>query len=313
MMYLDQRLGPHGDWYAAEPKGVHLRLPDYIKSIICFLCVESKEQILFGGTGFFVTLVSAKHPELSFTYLVTAKHCVLKAYERFGHMKARSNLKDRSRAVLVNLDQKEWVFSEDPGIDIAVMSVSIHQSIEAMTLPCEHFASDKNIEDFSIGIGDETTTVGLFTQRYGKKLNIPILRSGIVAAIPEEVLYDPATGAEFHAYLVEMRSIGGLSGSPVFVSVPPYRARGLNREDPNAGYSIPIGVVRGHWEMAMEKDDSIEDFMNEGKMNMGIAMVTPIQEVATIIMDNQKLKDYRRNMEEQLVKGQLMVEDSSFE
>ncbi len=255
-----------------------------------------------------MTLKSERHPELSFTYLVTAKHCVLKAYEKFGHLKARSNLKDRSKAVLIDLLKDAWIYPEDPGVDVAAMSVNIHPAIHAMTLPCEHFVTDESIESFGIGIGDETTTVGLFTQRYGKKLNIPILRSGIIAAMPEEPLFDDKTGAEFHAYLIEMRSIGGLSGSPVFVSIPPHRALGLNEREQD-GYSVPIGLVRGHWEIEPEQDASLDDFINDGRMNMGIASVTPIQELMSLLMKNERAEKERENMERDFADGSLMIGD----
>jgi hypothetical protein len=312
-MYCDTRLGPNGKWYSSEPKGVGLRLPDYIKSTVCFLCVESQGKTVYGGTGFFVTLESIKHPELAFSYLVTAKHCVLKAYERFGHLKARSNRKDGLRPALVELDKNQWAYPEDPGVDIAVMPVNINPIIDALCLPSENFATDKSIEKFGIGIGDDTMTVGLFTQRYGKKLNIPIVRSGIIAAMPEEILYDNRTGAEFHAYLIETRSIGGLSGSPVFASVPPHRSLGFNKERPFDGYSVPIGVIRSHWEIEMSLDDSLDGFVNEGKLNMGIAAVTPIQELTKLIEENEDFKKQREAMEKALVEGQLMVEDAAFQ
>jgi hypothetical protein len=69
-------------------EAANLRLPDYVKSVVCFLCVESQGAVKYGGTGFFTTLDSEKYPKLGFTYLVTAKHCVLRSYESFGHLKA---------------------------------------------------------------------------------------------------------------------------------------------------------------------------------------------------------------------------------
>jgi hypothetical protein len=203
------------------------------------------------------------------------------------------------------------VYPEDPGVDVAVMPVNIHPAIDALCFPSEGFVTDDNIEEFGIGIGDDAMTVGLFTQRYGKKLNIPIVRSGMIAAMPEEILYDSKTGAEFHAYLVEMRSIGGLSGSPVFVSVPPHRALGFNKERPYDGYSLPLGVIRSHWEIDIVLDDSMEDFVNESRLNTGIAAVTPVQEVAKLLIEDKDLKTKREDMEKALVEGRLMIEDAA--
>ncbi len=44
---------------------------------------------------------------------------------------------------------------------------------------------------------------------------MPIVRHGAIAAMPGEPLYDRKTGLSFRGYLLEVRSTGGLSGSPV--------------------------------------------------------------------------------------------------
>lgn len=273
--------------------------------------MEKDGRTIFGGTAFFCTLNSIRHPELAFTYLITAKHCVLTAYQKYGHLKARINLTDDSAAAMIDLPDK-WVYSDDPGVDIAVLAINPDPRLKIYSFVAERFLTVKSIEEFGVGIGDETTTVGLFTQRHGKKLNIPILRGGIVAAMPEEPLYDPKTGAEFHAYLVEMRSIGGLSGSPVLVSVPPHRALGYNEERTSDGYSVPLGLIRGHWDIDLSSDACLADFMNDGRMNMGIATVTPIQDVTKVLLENDDFKKLREQAEKDLAEGNLTVQDSSF-
>ena len=289
-----------------------MRLPDYIKSVVCFLCVEKEGRTYYGGTAFFVTLESKRHPELVFTYLVTAKHCVLTAYGKYGHLKTRINLTNDRPAAVIDLPNK-WVFSDDPSVDAAVLLIGIEEGFDVLCLESEHFANEQNIEEFGVGIGDEIVMVGLFTQRQGKTSNIPIVRSGTIAAMPDELLFDSKTGAEFHAYLIEVRSIGGLSGSPVFARIPPYRSMGRN-EQKNEGYCMAIGLIHGHWDIdATKADDSLDDFLNDGRINMGIASVTPIQEVTKILMENEALKKARQIQERQLEEEQGPTLDSGFE
>jgi hypothetical protein len=57
--------------------------------------------------------------------------------------------------------------------------------------------------------------MGLFKSHYGEQRNIPIIRIGNIAALPEEPVQTHYCGPT-DAYLVEVRSIAGLSGSPVF-------------------------------------------------------------------------------------------------
>jgi hypothetical protein len=312
-MYCDRRLGPPR-WYCDKPKGADLRLPDYVKTTVCFLCVESAGKTLYGGTGFFLSIRSTVFPEsINFTYLVTAKHCVTKAYSKYKELKIRLNRADRSQADLIPIPN-DWSFAEDPGVDVAVMGMHIDtREHEALCLVVESSVTDEASLAFGIGIGDETTTVGLFTQRQGTKINIPILRSGIISAMPEEVLYESKTGAWYHAYLIEMRSISGLSGSPVLVSVPSHRALGLNKDRPNDGYSMLLGLIRGHWEVDNAEDDfAVDDFITEGRMNSGIARVTPIQEVIKVIVENPRLKKTRELVEKEFANSRLAVDDSVF-
>src|SRR5580698_9850917 len=144
-----------------------MRLPDYVKSCVCFLCVEDGGRTRFGGTAFFASVDSKVHPGLTSSYLVTAKHCVNTAYAKYHNLKARVNAEHRSQSKLVDLRQS-WQCPNDPGVDIAALSVNIHPGIEVVCLPIESFVDDSNVDFFGIGIGDSTSTVGLFTQREGK-------------------------------------------------------------------------------------------------------------------------------------------------
>ncbi len=56
----------------------------------------------------------------------------------------------------------------------------------------------------------------------------------------------------------------------------------------------------------------MDDFVNEGKMNSGIAIVTPIQEVTKVIMENDLLKKTRAAIERALEQGDGFVEDAAF-
>ncbi len=75
------------------------------------------------------------------------------------------------------------------------------------------FATDEIIKDQNIGLGDEVFITGLFGYVAGSQKNIPIVRVGNIAMMPDEKV--PTEGEPMEAYLIEARSMGGLSGSPV--------------------------------------------------------------------------------------------------
>lgn len=73
------------------------------------------------------------------------------------------------------------------------------------------------IEVPKIGIGDETITIGMYGQHAGKSYNLPVARFGHISMLPFEPVYQDDRDFWQDSFLVETHSIGGLSGSPVFV------------------------------------------------------------------------------------------------
>jgi hypothetical protein len=73
-------------------------------------------------------------------------------------------------------------------------------------------------EELRIGLGDDLFMVGRFINHDGKERNIPVLRFGTIAMMPEEPIV--ADNKEQDSFLIEIRTIPGFSGSPVFVHMP---------------------------------------------------------------------------------------------
>src|SRR5438874_2635806 len=143
-------------------------------------------------------------------------------------------------------------------------------------IPFKMIVNEKLIEQEKIGVGDEVFMTGLFSRHYGQQNNIPIVRTGNIAAMPKEKV-NTRVGL-MDAYLIESRSIGGLSGSPVFVNL------GLVRHQKMSSTGLPIfylmGLVHGHFDVQENKIDDLNPLADDGlsktNVNMGIAIVVPI-------------------------------------
>jgi len=98
---------------------------------------------------------------------------------------------------------------------VTLFSPTILRELDVSHIPIGLFADEKTIAHHKLGVGDEVFATGLFTEVTETTRNIPIVRTGTVAMIPGEKI--PFGKNLIEAYLVELRSIGGLSGSPVFV------------------------------------------------------------------------------------------------
>ena len=137
-------------------------------------------------------------------------------------------------------------------------------------LPSEEFTSQ------TIGLGAEIATVGLFRSHYGSNRNIPIVRVGNISAMPAEPVFTAYAGY-VDAYLIEARSIAGLSGSPVFI-FPDLRsvlAKGL-RGNMGQGCAL-LGLMHGHFDIQNLNEDVVADEDAPTRsVHTGVGVVIPV-------------------------------------
>jgi hypothetical protein len=112
---------------------------------------------------------------------------------------------------------------------------------------------------------------GLFAHLSGSERNLPIIRFGNIAMIPDEPV--PTRIGMIEAYLIEARSIGGLSGSPAFVYK---RAQGRVK-------LYLMGLMHGHWDIPPENKNDLAITDSFGSVNMGIAIVVPAKKILEVI------------------------------
>jgi len=308
-LYCDERMGGVKRWVIGDPAEMNMRINEQYLKTVCFICVKVStncgEQDLFIGTGFFVDVASAL-PGLSHKYLVTAKHVIEGAKAQgYSEFYVRLNMPDGTSATAAIPDV--WIYPENPAVDIALVSVSFPLARpDYLSLPLTNFVTVDLIAEHGVGVGDDLFMIGLFSQRWGYQRNIPIVRTGIIAAMPDEP-FPTEAGGLYDGYLVETRSIGGLSGSPVFLRVdawrPDYRKRATKFDVSNLRWlTYLLGVVRGHWDL--ERQDEAVDVSLEAKLeneemerlNTGIAVVTPIQEVQKILEGEELMKHRERGV-----------------
>lgn len=316
VLYRDSRFGEKDRWVYGDPRDA-MKMPDDHKQCLGFIVSKKLtgkiEVENYEGTAFFISIPSNLKGK-RFYYLVTAKHVLFdEGGKLISPLYLRLNTKDGGRADI--LIDGTWEFSENDNIDVAVMGIAPPSTEHFDWKHCHYhpsgsdmgkenardnvFADQVAINEWQIGLGDELRVVGLFSKRTGNKRNIPIVRSGIISAMPEEPIeaeimkYGKKVKVKFNAYLGEIRSIGGLSGSPVFVAIEHFRKpRKENEERPlimGVGYRIfLLGLIRGHWHY--EKQTSFitgaaHKLKDIEQVNMGMALITPIQDVLDVLYD----------------------------
>ncbi|MCH8323407.1 MAG: hypothetical protein IIB64_10115 [Proteobacteria bacterium] len=268
-------------------------VPPEIRKCVVFLGIMKKKNSVprLIGTGFFM---AQKHGETSsilgfnMVFLISARHIVERGIDRSVDKKIyiRINPKDGA-ASWVASDASQWRFNpDDSSVDVAVLPwLPSTEKFDYLCIPENMTATEEVIEKEAIGPGDEVFLTGLFTSHFGKEINIPIIRIGNIAAMPEEKI-ETKMGA-IDAYLVETRSIGGLSGSPVFVHLTGVRKGKLSLGTEPIFW---LGLMHGHWDAKVHQDEALDaDPFEEEKVNMGIAIVVPVSK----ILETLNQEDFR--------------------
>ena len=261
-------------------------MPDAIYRSVLFIGYSKAEEWHAGGTAF---LIYDDHCA-SEAYVVTAAHVIREIMEKHkggsicvgddAPIELQVNLTSGGTKI-VGVPYSKWTFHTDDGVDAAVARLKLFDDLDAVAIPTTTFAKSKVINDLSIGIRDEIFLAGLFTRFRGNARNIPIVRGGLIAAMPgpDEPIKWGVRELPMEAFLVECRSIGGLSGSPVWVHTGEGRPRAGEADDKlRFGTFHLLGLMHGHWSV-----DPWMGSLDREKINTGIAIVVPIDRVVEMI------------------------------
>jgi hypothetical protein len=242
------------------------------------------------GTVFFVGYPDARGgPAFTFGYLVTAKH-VLKDSDKtyLKEIRIRLNLKNTSAdhstetiTLPVSIDGKTLIWlhdDDDDAIDIAAIPfLPDLEKFDFKAIPIDWFADDATIRDFKVAEGDSLYFIGLMAQYYGKAKNYPVVRRGTLAMMTDEKIETP-TGLQ-KAYIAELVSWPGNSGSPVFLNLGGMRDGALS-----LGMNLKfLGILSGSFLNAW-KGTILDSQLIEGNaLNTGISFIVPAGEVRAIL------------------------------
>jgi hypothetical protein len=265
----------------------------------------------FHGTGFFLS-VPAKSPELEgfrFGYFVTAKHVAEALQDHNVYM--RVNKVGGGTTDFQNTFGQNWyLHPTDKTADVAIVPLAGQPNADVGTVGIEELGTTEALAKLQVGIGDEVFSVGLFTPvGENTSTNIPIVRYGTIAMMPPEQIQTELGYAD--VYLVEARSLGGLSGSPVFarptmkIDIP--EVCGINKMLGVAPGSILLGIMQSHWDVKESEMNNIY-FVNDRKrgVNYGMAVVVPASKILDIL-NRPELVEMRTETENRKLRRKVAI------
>lgn len=261
-----------------------------------------------GGTGFFLFMESTTGKK-SF-YAITNRHVIEKGLAPV----IRVNTFDGGFDT-IPLTIYDW-FNHPDGADVAVASIEFDNGLlEFSAVPYSILITKKLIDSSLIMLGEDVFMLGRFTHYAGKLTNIPTARSGIISAFPDSSEPMPVRDMKpQEAFLIEMRSLSGFSGSPTFHILPIFDFAEALKITMSGIYNIEVpvhqrnyatenylwllGIDSGNFPMyenVIEKIDGKEEKTNFKAMNhSGFSIVIPAWKIAETLNRPEFIMD-RKN------------------
>jgi hypothetical protein len=295
--------------YVWEWMEVRLRVDEKVRQSVVFVGVNGPAGFIPCGTGL---LGLAIYEDMGNPVLITAKHVVDEI--KGDSFAVRINRRDGG-AECKTVQKAATIAFDNKGIDLAIFPFQLGNAAEydAHFVPLKSESWEFQVKALGEpSPGDEVCVVGLYTTYYGQIRNIPVARIGHIAALPEErVMTDQGYVL---GYLIECHSIAGLSGSPVYWTVPPIHFK-KDQEVPVGlpEYTyVPLGILIGY-HVIESKEDAIlvpqfqtpeadRDYQKPSagpdERRTGFGVVVPIQHVYRVFEGEFMQNLMKKNVEE---------------
>src|SRR5664280_267127 len=337
-MWRDRRFAGSEQLWVSPPKDAFVRVPDQVLKTAVFLGIDGPSGREYGGTGYIVAVdyspeylfTAPMEPTISafrypFRFLVTAAHVAEKLEGVDFYIRA-NGLDGSLLELKQDCENAKWWYhpTDRDSVDAAAMLLPTETAmcLDIESIAVSMFAGQRMIKEANLGVGDEVFIAGLFKKAKGASRNIPIIRTGNVAMMPKEKIPFPTKERPdqwLYADLLESRSIGGLSGSPVFIretlrlSVQADQNGRLSSQDERltaltSGDIITInkvpevkiswegemqglgrfhffGSLIGHWQV----DVGFNDTQAEA-VNFGIAPMVPAEKILEVFTQTEVLE-----------------------
>ncbi len=321
-LLLDRRCGGERRYILADNKEALMIIPDEMRKCVVFVGYRraSDQTMILGGSAFWIVRPMPDFPDQNLAYLVTAAHIIKKIADKsVSTIQLRWNFTDGTWG-FIETKATDWVLHDDPAADVAVLQIGFDtKDHDHLAWHVRWTATPKEVKRYEIGVGNELFFVGLFTRHSQTTKNIPIVRVGNIAAMPDENNRISTELGSLAAYLVESRSIGCLSGSPVFVDTLWNAKRGPFEQSEGLSQFLLIGLVHGHYDEAgaFSNEDLADDGLQTTNVNMGISVVIPIERVLEVLekfSDSEKeaSRKHRQKVAPTMDSDEVATETSHF-
>jgi hypothetical protein len=276
-----------------------MRVEEYIRKNVVFVGVEAAGRFIPLGTG---CLGGVDIDDFTFMFLVTAAHVVDAINGDMISVRLNRKIGD---CATFTIPKSYRLVHADRANDLALFPMLARPDVYDFTLiPLIAEELSEAREKFPPGLGDEVAIVGLYTSHYGEEKNIPIVRIGHLAMLPDEPVMTSA--GYVSAYLIETKSIGRLSGSPVYLNVPRLRVSEGKIQYLTVPYFMFLGILVGYHLVESREDQIAVPRFQPGRVaapaaagesaderNTGFSVVIPYDRILEILQTEAVMNSLR--------------------
>ena len=300
----DRRVGGTVSYHLLREDEELPQVPPHVLKCVAFAYPREGHEP--EGTVFFVS-ISERDPEptqsddFHWVYAVTAAH-VIRALPQ--GIDIRVNRLNGNGTQRIKTARRGWTIHRST--DVAILQMPLPADADCIAFPARSAVNDDLFQSGLAGPGDDVILAGLFSHQAGKFQNTPVVRGGILAALPGEDIKTRDYGA-WPAYLIEARSTPGMSGLPAFLNItgyrrvasplaamagrPPEELYDKGRDALWRGGTYLLGVGHGHFNDIRHRRRPRTSMID--KINTGIGIVIPFERVMDLIQSAEE-KDMRR-------------------
>ncbi len=261
---------------------------------------EARTGYGWGGSGFLLGMRSTVHPAMVHLYAVTNEHVVMDT--------PVIRYRDEEPVFCACED---WI-AHPSGDDLAIRLLGLFPERDQSFVDSDLILTCREMVVADIAFGDECVMIGRFIAPNGEQRAQPVVRFGNLSMFPEPIFQDFRAFNQ-ESFLVDMRSLSGFSGSPVFVYwitpgvmslvIPPRRedmVKGPRRD--LMGEKWLLGIDWGHMPLTQPVLDESGHPVSEGwrfKVNTGIATVVPAWKLLDLLLDTEEVVKAREQQDKE--------------
>jgi hypothetical protein len=186
---------------------------------------DARQGIAYGGSGFLVGVSSGQG--WAHVYAVTNSHVIMHGFTTV-------RLNSRTEQSIDTIAPDNWIHHPE-GDDLAIAPIELDRSrhrFKFLSSKAGFFITKELEKEINLGLGDEALMVGRFLNIDETQSNSPLVRFGRLASSGAQKVDQGEDRNHFRqeSFIVEIHSVSGFSGSPVFVSIPIHRLPEIGEE-----------------------------------------------------------------------------------